>query len=491
MHPDRTNANALHRALPRSQYDALQAEYLEELLERIAHKQIPTSSFARVWILGSLQAKVACSYFAYWLRSLWAGADERQRLKNEAHLAAALQLLATMGYLRGAVMKVGQLLANLPEVVPEEIAEVLARLHFEAPPMHFAMVREVFLDEFNHEPEEIFASFDRHPFAAASLGQVHRARLHSGEEVAVKIQYPNIARTIKSDLRNLRLLMQPLSYGRDRHDILDKLRDIEQTLLRETDYLQEAKFLTQARSLFTPEDLVVIPRVFTKQSSGRVLTTEYLPGCHLDRFLEGAPSQEERDHFTTLLIMGTFRLYYRLHWLFADPHPGNFIFMPDGRLGMIDFGCTKEMSDDDWQFSSEAIQAALVGDKARVNQALAQACHFASPQEMEPDRLAVIRQGFYWVMEPWLHEGRFYFGDRDFFLRGIDNLLETCRRRYTRSAPVGIWSNRFVVGGRAFCYRLRGGCHFRAIHKQEAAQEAVRPSQNPNLIDSGQGDERT
>jgi aarF domain-containing kinase len=482
MQPDRTDADALSRALPRGRHDALQTERLEELLERVAHKQIPTSSFARFWILGSLQAKVACGYFAYWLRSLWVGASERQLLKNEAHLAAALQLLATMGYLRGAVMKLGQLLANLPEVVPEEIAEVLAKLHFEAPPMHFAMVREVFFDEFDREPEEIFASFDRHPFAAASLGQVHRARLHSGEEVAVKIQYPNIARTIKSDLRNLRVLLQPLSYGRDWRDILDKLRDIEQTLLRETDYRQEAGFLTQARSLFVPWDRVVIPRVFTEQSSGRVLTTEYLPGCHLDRFLEGTPSQEERDHFTDLLTMATFRLYYRLHWLFADPHPGNFIFMNDGRLGLIDFGCTKEMNDEEWQFSNEAIQAALVGDQAGVDQALARSCLFTSPQEMEPARLAVIRQGFYWVMEPWLHEGQFNFGDRDFFLRGIDNLLETARLRYTRSAPVYIWSNRFVVGGRAFCYRLQGRCHFRAIHQREAGWPA------PNL--DHLGDER-
>ncbi|OQX19140.1 MAG: ABC transporter [Desulfobulbaceae bacterium A2] len=485
MRPDRTDTHALRRALPQGRHGSLQAERLEELLERIAHKRTPTSSFARIWILGSLQAKVACGYLAYWLRSRWLDADEKQRLKNEAHLAAALQLLATMGYLRGAVMKVGQLLANLPEVVPEEFATVLAGLHFEAPPMHFAMVREVFLDELGREPEEVFASFDRRPFAAASLGQVHRARLHSGEEVAVKIQYPDIARTITSDLRNLRLLLQPLSHGRDWRDLLDKLRDVEQMLLQETDYRQEAAFLTQARALFSPADQVEVPQVFTAHSCGRVLTTAYLPGCHLGRFLEGRPSQEQRDHFTTLLTVATFRLYYRLHWLFADPHPGNFIFMPDGRLGLIDFGCTKEIATEDWHTSNDAVEATLAGDEARLDQALARACQFNSPQEMEPGRLAVIRQGFHWFMEPWLHEGLFNFGDREFFLRGIDNLVETARRRYTRSAPVTIWSSRFVIGGRAFCYRLQGRCRFRAIQQEEAAWLF----HTPNRSASGPGEQ--
>jgi predicted unusual protein kinase regulating ubiquinone biosynthesis (AarF/ABC1/UbiB family) len=117
-----------------------------------------------------------------------------------------------MGYMRGAVMKVGQLLANLPTLLPDQIADVLASLHFEAPPMHYGLIRETLLDELGNEPEKIFDSFDRKAFAAASLGQVHRARLKNGEDVAVKIQYPNIARTINADLRNLRTVMQPCDF---------------------------------------------------------------------------------------------------------------------------------------------------------------------------------------------------------------------------------------------------------------------------------------
>lgn len=457
----------LVNSLPKDRATDPTGERLTALLTRISSKRMPVSSFSRMWLLGSLQAKVAFGYVAYWLRGTFANAGEKERLRSESHVAAALQLLGTMGYMRGAVMKVGQMLATLPEVAPEEFADVLSALHFEAPPMHYAMVREVFLDELGREPEEVFASFDRQAFAAASLGQVHRARLKTGEEVAVKIQYPGIARTIKADLRNLRLLLQPLCLTKDWQNTLDKLADIEQMLLMETDYDQEAEFCRKARCLFGEADRIAVPRVYGEYSSKRVLTTEYIPGCHIAEFLAGNPTQEERDDFTYLLTVATFRMFYRLRLLPADPHPGNFIFMDDGRLGLIDFGCTRALTDDDWDFSYEAIQAALDQDESRLNLSIAKACLFDDPQEMNPDHLKTIRDGFYWFMEPWLHEGVFDFGDRAFFLRGIDNVMESFRKRYTRSVSMTTWSNRFTLSGRAFCYRLGGRCEFRKIYMQE------------------------
>ncbi len=455
-------------ALPKDLKTDPTGRRLARLITRVSDRKVPVNSFSRLWTLGSLQARVTAGYLADWLRSRFADADQRQRLKSEAHLTAAIKLFGTMGYLRGAVMKVGQLLANLPEVVPEEFAEVLSALHFEAPPMHFAMVRELFLDEFGREPEELFASFDRRAFAAASLGQVHRARLKSGEEVAVKIQYPGIARTIRADLRNLRLLLQPLALGKEWQNTLDKLADIEQMLLMETDYGEEARFCRQARALFTAEDHVVVPRVFDDYSTKRVLTTEYLDGCHLDRYLATNPSQAERDHFTTLLTVATMRLYYRLHWFMADPHPGNIIFMPDGRLGLIDFGCTRAMSDDEWRLIRELEEAHLQGDAERFDRVVARASRFDSPEEMGAEQLAAVRRGALWNMEPWLYDGLFDFGDREFFVRGIDGLMELTRKRYTRGSPLYLWSTRFVVGGRAVCYRMRGRCEFGRIFRQES-----------------------
>jgi len=441
---------------------------LAELIERVAGKKPPVSSYSRMWIMGSTQAKVAMTFLASWVQCLFSDADRKERMRNEARLKAALELLGTMGYLRGAVMKLGQLLANLPEVIPEEVAELLGKLHFQAPAMHFSMVREVFLDEFRREPEEIFASFERKAFAAASLGQVHRARLHTGEEVAVKIQYPHIARTIRADMRNLRLLLQPMRMTEDWPNLLDKLADVEQMLLMEADYQQEAAFGTEIRSHFSPEEGIVVPRVFGEYSTGRVLTTEYLRGLHLDQFLALDPDQALRDHFTHLYTAATMRLLYRVHWLMADPNPGNYIFMEDGRLGIVDFGCTRVLSEDEWSLQRQVEDAVLKGDEAEMKRLVAKASLYESAEEMGPERLEVVGRSIRWMLEPWQTEGLFDFGDRDFFCRGVDALMDVARRRYTRGMPVHIWSTRFILGARAIVYRLKGRCDFRKIYDKES-----------------------
>ncbi len=468
MKAEENPAKELLDCLPKDRRDDPTGERLAELLAEVSRKRIPVGSFSRMWILGSLHAKVAFGYFAYRLRRRFADAGEKERIRKEAHLSAALQLLGTMGYLRGAVMKVGQMLANLPEVVPDEFAEVLAALHFEAPPMHYALVREVFLDEFGREPEEVFASFDRHAFAAASLGQVHRATLHGGKEVAVKIQYPDIARTIRADLRNLRILLQPLCMTDDWSNLLEKLADLEQMLLMETDYEQEARFGRAVRELFAPEDKVVIPRVWGEYSTRRVLTTDFVPGVHLEEFLATDPSQELRDHFTHLMTASTMRIMYRLHWIFADPHPGNFIFMDDGRLGLIDFGCTRAMTDEEWRLQCEFIQAMIDEDEATMDRIIARGCLYDDPSDMEPDRLETMGKMVRWHLEPWRKPGLFDFGDQDFFRRGIDAFLEVNRKRYTRGVPLHLWSTRFILGARAVTYRLKGRCWFNDIYKAES-----------------------
>ena len=464
---DALTLERLRRVLPKDRTTDRNGERLEELLERISSQKVPVGSFSRIWLLGSLQAKVTCGYLAYWLRSRFAAADRKEQLKNEAHLGAALQLFGTMGYLRGAVMKVGQMLANLPEVLPEEFAEILASLHFQAPSMHYALIREVFLDEFGKEPDQVFASFERQAFAAASLGQVHRARLHNGQEVAVKIQYPDIARTIRSDLRNLRILLQPMCMTKDWRYQLEKLADLEQMLEMETDYCQEARFTEEIRALFTQSDQIVIPEVFQDYSTSRVLTTEYLPGRHLDDFLAGEPDQELCDHFTHLLTVATMRTLYRKRLLLADPNPGNYIFMDDGRLGLIDFGCIRVLTEEEEKLQHEFEEAVIAGDDSRIDHMLAQTCYFDSVDEMEPERLRVVGQGARWQMEPWMKEGVFDFGDRDFFRRGIDATLELGRKGYSRGAPTWIWANRFILGARGVVYRLKGRCDFRKIYEQE------------------------
>lgn len=445
----------------------LSAEELQ-LLARLCRRQIPTGALTRLWAMGSMQAQVCMAYLASWLQSGFAGQEKKERLRGELHLATGLKLLATMGYLRGAVMKVGQILANLPEVVPDEIAETLGALHFEAQPMHYAMVREVFLDELGQCPESLFAEFDKKAFAAASLGQVHRARLKSGEEVAVKVQYPHMARTIKADMANLRFLLKPWSRSPDWQYLLEGLQEIEAMLGMEADYHQEAQFCREAGRLFEAEaDRVVIPRIFETCSSRRILTMDYLPGLHLKDFLAGDPPQAARDHYADLLATVSLRLYYRGRCLFADPHPGNFLFMPDGRLGVIDFGCTRRLSEREWQLQFDLEQAFFAGDTPAMRRCIAETCYLDRSGHGDDERINTLMRALEWHLHPMAAEGLFDWGDGNFFRRGVTIYGELIRKRLTRGMPLYIWTNRFIFGFRAISYRLRGRNAFSARYRQE------------------------
>ena len=158
-------------------------------------------------------------------------------------------------------MKVGQTLASFPDVAPGELVDTLEQLHFQAPPMHFGLLREMVVNELGDEPENVFAEFDENAFAAASLGQVHRARLKSGEEVAVKIQYPGIAKTIRTDFKNLIPMLLPGRLQRDGKSLQAQFDYLRRSIEHETDYAREARMLKKARSLFYEEDNIIVPRV--------------------------------------------------------------------------------------------------------------------------------------------------------------------------------------------------------------------------------------
>src|SRR5262249_4125049 len=153
-------------------------------------------------------------------------------------------------------------------------------------------------------------SFDKRAFAAASLGQVHAARLKTGEEVAVKIQYPGIARTIREDIRNLTLCMLPGRLSRDWENTKEQLDDLRMRLERETDYEQEATSLARARGLFHEDDGIIVPRVFPQYSTARILTMERLPGMHLEEFLSTNPPRELCNEFARKITRFLYRMLF-------------------------------------------------------------------------------------------------------------------------------------------------------------------------------------
>ncbi len=240
--------------------DGVAALPTQDLLAHLARRPVPTGRVHRFWAMSTVQARIAAAYLAWWLRSGFRDKEGRRRDLDETHLRSALRLLASMSHLRGAYMKAGQMMATWPDVAPDSFCEVLGRLQFEAPPMHYALVREQIHAELGADPHDVFEVFEERAFAAASLGQVHRG-VYRGQPVAIKVQYPNIARTIRSDFRNLRTAATSMRLTSNWDNLIDQLDDMVTVIESEVDYVAEANWLRAGGALFGSADGIVIPEV--------------------------------------------------------------------------------------------------------------------------------------------------------------------------------------------------------------------------------------
>jgi len=440
---------------------------IDELLARLSHRRIPTGVAQRLWNLGGLQAQITAAYMVYGIRSCFQSESTKKQGLLETHLRAALKMLGTMGYLRGAVMKVGQMLANFPDVVPDQFCTVLSKLHFEAPPMHFGLLREQVRNELGGDPEDVFATFEVDAFAAASLGQVHRATLKTGESVAVKIQYPGIARSIRSDFRSLSALLWPIRLTKDWESVKQQFDMFRTSIELETDYEREAESLRVARSAFGEDDGIVVPQVYEEFSTRRVLTMEFIDGLTTDQFLKTNPSQELRDAYGAKLYRAICRLYFAKRMLYPDAHPGNSIFLADGRLGIIDFGNVHVFSDEDWGYVAQT-HAALSGDRNDLL-ALAQRSLQLSDEEFtaKSEFVNFIADGTHLYWQPLMTDGPFDFGDGEYLKGLFDFFARGSRYRQMKQSPINWFFHRATFEAAGLQYRLRSRFDCRSIYDDE------------------------
>ena len=298
----------------------------------------------RGYRIGKLGLSLAGSYLGYQVQNILLGETGKPQRKAHLQKKASRRLREELGAMKGPAMKLGQLLSLQDGILPEESLLELASLQMQAPGMHASLARAQFKAALGKYPEEMFREFDPEPFAAASLGQVHRAITLKGEKVAVKIQYPAIRSAIESDLKLLRSAMLP---GRVSGHVPSALLDeIARGLLEETDYVREAGNLDYFRQGLAGLDFVTVPRVHWELSTDRVLTMSFVEGEHLSEWLKRKPSQALRDLTGARLFEAYETQGQHLRMIHADQHPGNFLFQPDGRFGLVDFGCVKRINFD-------------------------------------------------------------------------------------------------------------------------------------------------
>ena len=301
-----------------------------------------SGAVARGFRLGKLGFSLMGSYMGYQVQNLLLGEGERAQRQARFQQRASRRVREELGVLKGPAMKLGQLLSMQTEILPEEALQELATLQMQAPGMHATLARAQFKSSLGKFPEEMFRKFDPEPFAAASLGQVHRAVTLKGEKVAVKIQYPAIRSAIETDFKLLKSATLPTQLTG--HVPAALIEEIRRGILEETDYLREADNLEFFRKGLSGLEYMVIPRVCRELSTDRVLTMSYVEGESLGDFLKRKPSDAMRNLLGVRILEMYRTQIYRLNALHADHHPGNYLFQADGHIGLVDFGCVKRMS---------------------------------------------------------------------------------------------------------------------------------------------------
>ncbi len=274
--------------------------------------------------------------------------DSRRAAATRQQLKSAQALVKVLGGMRGAAMKVGQTLSAVdlglvPEEVRPQFQEILAALQQDAKPVSFKAITKVIEEDLGERLRDAFAEIDPEPIAAASIGQVHRAALHDGREVAVKVQYPGIAEAIHADMQNLRLSLKLLSVIAPGIDTGAIAQEIRERIGQELDYeLEAANHRAMARA-YRGHPFILVPDVVTSLCRERVLVSELVEGRRFAEIRE-APAPE-RDRIGEILIRFYINGPLRHRLLNGDPHPGNSLFLEDGRVAFLDFGFFKHLSD--------------------------------------------------------------------------------------------------------------------------------------------------
>ncbi|MCB9750227.1 MAG: AarF/ABC1/UbiB kinase family protein [Myxococcales bacterium] len=331
----------------------------------------PVTKGRRFLRLAGMTASVAGQYAKSRIKSVFqtpeAAAAERATI-NEVNGAL---IAKTLGELKGAVMKVGQMASIASDILPRELAEPLKALQKEAPPMAYEVIAEQVEAELGAPPETLFQRFDREPFASASIGQVHRAITDDGREVVVKVQYPGVDGAVDSDLAHLKLVLRAGGLMKVKKQDMDAVfREVRARLMEELDYCNEADNVRLFREYHQRHPFVVIPDVVGERSSQRVLTLTYEAGDSIDSLTARGYTQALRDQIGVNLFRVMAEQLFDFRTIHADPNPGNLAVRPDGTLVLYDFGCVKKIPREIIEAYKATIRAGLAEDYPGVERGL-------------------------------------------------------------------------------------------------------------------------
>jgi predicted unusual protein kinase regulating ubiquinone biosynthesis (AarF/ABC1/UbiB family) len=365
--------------------------------------EIPQTRIRRSAKLGTAIGGQATRYAGTAAANVVRSEEKSQERLETRHIESALKMASVLGEMKGAAMKIGQMASFIDvDFLPPEYREIyqeqLSKLRTHAPAMPWEKVRTVLEDEYDERPESVFASIEEEAFAAASIGQVHRATLHDGSKVAVKIQYPGVADALESDVANMGILLRlarALAPGLDAKAVASELRE---RVLEELDYEFEAQNQRTFARAYDGHPFIFVPKVHSRLSRRRVLVSDYVEGRRFDEIKE--LEQDERDIFGEIVFRFCFGSIYHLQHFNADTHPGNYLLMEDGRVAFLDFGMTKRLTTQQIQLEQRAMDAVSRDDPERLREALHDLGFVADTSRVDAERLMEhVKMVGGWYME--------------------------------------------------------------------------------------------
>ena len=356
----------------------------------MAQDKIPTGRVRRTARIGRVAASAAVKQTSTKVANVGRSDQASTKALEKRHIETAEQIVTALGTMKGAAMKLGQVMSFLdvglvPEEYREEFQRKLGELRDAAPNVRFDDMKKVIEQELEEPVSEVFADFDTEPIAAASIGQVYRATLHDGRDVAVKVQYPGVAGAVRADMQNLGLilrLMKRVAPGIDVGAIADEVR---KRINEELDYELEAQNQRALSRIYRGHPFIVVPGVVTRLSRERVLVTEFVEGTGFDEH-KGLP-EADRDRIGEVIFRFYMGCLYRHRQFSGDPHPGNYKLLADGRLAFLDFGLFKRMDAPEVELELACQRAVVEDDREQLHRLLAEAGFLPHPERVDRDIL--------------------------------------------------------------------------------------------------------
>jgi predicted unusual protein kinase regulating ubiquinone biosynthesis (AarF/ABC1/UbiB family) len=323
-------------------------------------ESIPTTKTQRSAKFVKTGFQIGGNYIKHYSKKLFNPDLDREELNEDN----ATDIYKSLSELKGSALKIAQMLSMDKNVLPRSYVDKFTQSQYNAPPLSGPLIVRTFTKHFGKPPEKIFDTFNTVSTHAASIGQVHEATL-DGKKLAIKIQYPGVADSISSDLK----LVKPFAFrllGMSEKELNVYVAEVEERLLEETDYELEVRRSIQFSEACKNLNNVVFPTYYPELSGKRIITMDWIKGKHLKEFLNTNPSQELRNKIGQALWDFYNYQQHELRAVHADPHPGNFLITDDEKLGVIDFGCIKELPNDFYEPFFSLVSAGILDDKEKT-----------------------------------------------------------------------------------------------------------------------------